>query len=613
MARLSSPAPVYPVMKHRFKYATITAIDRSNDTANIKLEDGTEYQDVPIFYHCNPDAEERGNGALVGAAQAFSLNDEVIVRFEDGLPLIVGRSEGVRSCATGAFYFLYKDHLYLLEIEGGEITKIEPVESFTTPYGCLVDKMTRINASPYPYDEAEKWRGGVSGIGRNGWVYTINRYNVPAHFWETDWGYWRTLNCEGSTIHTLYKGHDEVIVLPGVGELVLYSDYYTGPLKAVGRLVENGDDLVYYGWMEYSEGGSGRYVSEWIKLFLEWDENLLRFRIANGSQRRLGYQFSEYTLVDDPTSEWETLWWKWSLSCWGYSGQVRWKFNKFPGATHEYLNVSSIAECRAMPTWWDTIPPWDIWDNANSKNQISTIRFSDGEIVETPPLSYSESIQNDPNDNPKIIDKRWTIYGATKTVNQIDFSYFKTESSWSCSDEIHGYHIYHGEGSETSLWRGSIVYGKALDVWTKKETESSSESSSFYEELCEYCGDGSCWGGGMDCCGTIRATGDWFVCEEGECSSHSESHQSLWEFTGLISRIGGFWDYAVGVADIPYSHFSLAKTAFGNRIQHVSFEDSIEITFQRSSITSAFETKFQDVVGESLNPYWFWGFLAKEE
>jgi len=104
MPRLEAEDATYPIMKHDFKWAKILEIDYETDTCNIvivdkdKVETSETYEDVPIFYHCFPDVKKRDNGALEGASSAFARNDFVLVRFEDGNPIVVARLDGLMPC-----------------------------------------------------------------------------------------------------------------------------------------------------------------------------------------------------------------------------------------------------------------------------------------------------------------------------------------------------------------------------------------------------------------------------------------------------------------------------------------------------------------------------------
>ena len=108
--------PYYPhpdwqdIQKHIFIKGIITSVDSENDTADVTVPGGSDgtvagYQDgsdIPIFYHCSDDAEERSNGAIEGGSSPFSEDDEVIVMCEadTGLPVrIIGFVDGIRQCA----------------------------------------------------------------------------------------------------------------------------------------------------------------------------------------------------------------------------------------------------------------------------------------------------------------------------------------------------------------------------------------------------------------------------------------------------------------------------------------------------------------------------------
>ena len=98
------------VQDHVFIKATITAVDSTNDTADIE-GDGISGSGVPLFYHCEPTSEHRSNGAIYGAAAAFSAGsvddptdgDEVYVMCEGAAGVytpvrIVGFVDGIKSC-----------------------------------------------------------------------------------------------------------------------------------------------------------------------------------------------------------------------------------------------------------------------------------------------------------------------------------------------------------------------------------------------------------------------------------------------------------------------------------------------------------------------------------
>lgn len=63
---------------YEYLLGKITSIDRDTDTCDLTIGD-TEYHDVPIFFHCSPDAEELANGALKEGALAFRTDDQVVI------------------------------------------------------------------------------------------------------------------------------------------------------------------------------------------------------------------------------------------------------------------------------------------------------------------------------------------------------------------------------------------------------------------------------------------------------------------------------------------------------------------------------------------------------
>jgi len=88
------------VQDHIFAKGIITKIDTLNDVTDVTVAGYKSGSDVPLFYHCEADSEERDNGAIEGAASAFSIDDEVIVMLEvDGDPVrIVGFVDGIKGC-----------------------------------------------------------------------------------------------------------------------------------------------------------------------------------------------------------------------------------------------------------------------------------------------------------------------------------------------------------------------------------------------------------------------------------------------------------------------------------------------------------------------------------
>jgi hypothetical protein len=111
-------SPYYPhenwgdIQNYIFIKGTITAVQSDEDTADVTVPGGSDGSGVPIFYHCDPDSEERGNGAIEGGAGGFSVDDEVIVMCTvDGEPVrIVGFVDGIKSCGVPFLVFATTFH-----------------------------------------------------------------------------------------------------------------------------------------------------------------------------------------------------------------------------------------------------------------------------------------------------------------------------------------------------------------------------------------------------------------------------------------------------------------------------------------------------------------------
>jgi hypothetical protein len=102
------------VVDSRFRKARILKLYPKDDTADIELVDtGEKYLKVPIFYHCEPEAKQRENGALEGAAAAFEEDDIVYVKFKkEGEKLqqpVIIAGEELRSCTTWNIILFYRD------------------------------------------------------------------------------------------------------------------------------------------------------------------------------------------------------------------------------------------------------------------------------------------------------------------------------------------------------------------------------------------------------------------------------------------------------------------------------------------------------------------------
>ena len=135
------------VQKHVFRKGIITAVDSENDTADVAVPGGSNGTGMPLFYHCEPDSEERSNGAIEPAATAFTVDDEVIVMCEmDGTAVrIVGFVDGIKNCGQrflfiwsawryyGAYYILW-DVIHDKSVPSVDVLTDDGEETITFPY-----------------------------------------------------------------------------------------------------------------------------------------------------------------------------------------------------------------------------------------------------------------------------------------------------------------------------------------------------------------------------------------------------------------------------------------------------------------------------------------------
>ena len=190
MPRLLGHDPTYAI-EHKFKWARIKKLDYTMDTCDIiildkdKNETDEEYNNVPIFYHCEPEAKQRSNGALEGASAAFELGDNVLVRFEEGTPIVVARLDGLKPCLAGFLFchgFDY-DKVKFSEVEGPDFRKGEPTICEDGGYG-EVAKYDSDKKILY-HDAVKCWSGTITGQW-SGAIGYIESCKYPYYLWQTE-------------------------------------------------------------------------------------------------------------------------------------------------------------------------------------------------------------------------------------------------------------------------------------------------------------------------------------------------------------------------------------------------------------------------------------------
>ncbi len=103
---LKNFANIGELQQYEYLQGNITGVDKKSDTCNITIGESS-FDGVPIFYHCNPDAEELPNGALKNGAKAFEEDDDVVVlselidgTIESGKKFVIAHIGLKRKCAT---------------------------------------------------------------------------------------------------------------------------------------------------------------------------------------------------------------------------------------------------------------------------------------------------------------------------------------------------------------------------------------------------------------------------------------------------------------------------------------------------------------------------------
>jgi hypothetical protein len=140
-----------------FRYAQIDSVNAALDTADVTILDGqgqptTEaWLSVPIYYHCTPDDQKRSNGAIQGAVAAFQVGDEVIVRFEEGEPLIMGLKDELRSCLD--LMFLH-DPVLCYDSQGNQVSCGGEASSERVFEANLVSDWSQVDPLPAGLDLA---------------------------------------------------------------------------------------------------------------------------------------------------------------------------------------------------------------------------------------------------------------------------------------------------------------------------------------------------------------------------------------------------------------------------------------------------------------------------
>ncbi|OQY12405.1 MAG: hypothetical protein B6I31_03265 [Desulfobacteraceae bacterium 4572_19] len=118
------------IQEHAYLEGLIISVDRTEDTASVVvLEFGARLDDVPVFYHCDPLAPIRENGAIRDGAKGFVAGDKVILLCELNTAqlnqeriknvCVIGHMAGAKKCAYN-YILVRASKNALKQIKAGE-------------------------------------------------------------------------------------------------------------------------------------------------------------------------------------------------------------------------------------------------------------------------------------------------------------------------------------------------------------------------------------------------------------------------------------------------------------------------------------------------------------
>jgi len=298
---------------YEYVAGVIDSIDGGNDTCGLTIGEDT-FADVPIFYHCNPESEERDNGALEGAAGAFADGDDVIVLrqrekeqigttglYHDIKLFVIGHVGHKRHCEHNfviCFILRTEDsninHYKIVEINESEITEGEFVVEEYPIYAPDAEEndlpLTQpfiaynYDAPPGYYTVAELWQhNGVSNLQIPDLVPPEGNYT--AHEGKN------YLHARLGSIFSQSRSDQQILPSGGVfSRSVDSADHYDFEYYVIDEEGEETDELV--------EGItiSGEPV---VELECNNCDGMLRLHSETASQEAQAYNKWGYTPIED--------------------------------------------------------------------------------------------------------------------------------------------------------------------------------------------------------------------------------------------------------------------------------------------------------------------------
>jgi len=254
MARINV-ADLDKLAAHRYRWARVLEVHSDWDTVDIELLNaqgqptGEQWQDVPLFYHCSPDAPLRPNGALEGAAAAFEANCEVIVELDgfQEVKRVVARRDGLKACAEAAYALPVVTKLVCLgggyRVEGVLFLYDSGLGEWVAPSSVQVEEMT---VQAIGVGSGTLHFGGVDiPLGRS---HTFSNEDI-----EAEWYFEGTYNTRCNLVHfQRWKDNPQGATI----------SYYLPRVVSVDRKEDYDAACLPYGWpccgilVEYCSDGS---------------------------------------------------------------------------------------------------------------------------------------------------------------------------------------------------------------------------------------------------------------------------------------------------------------------------------------------------------------------
>ena len=182
------------LQEYEFITGEIVSLDYENDTCEIIIEGDTK-TGVPIFYHCNPSAQERSNGAVQGGAFGFAKKDKVVVMRQQKPPnnmFVIGHKSGARPCKPLFVIFSSESGAEAVVWDILNDVLVRDIDSLSNTQTVLSDWGVNTRTECLEQDLREYLKDSEIQIGSN-WYYQTERvaglppFNVDTPSLDIPW------------------------------------------------------------------------------------------------------------------------------------------------------------------------------------------------------------------------------------------------------------------------------------------------------------------------------------------------------------------------------------------------------------------------------------------